>query len=78
MNWRVVKIKESDFLILIGFSKDESLNGRIEFDKRTNKYKVVSLSKDCDDFDVNWLMGHLQILIKQDKLSLKPYRISIG
>lgn len=78
MIWNVKKIKETESAISIGFSKNDSLDGLIDFDKKTEQFDLVSIAKDCDEFESKRLFQFLYTLILQNILSFHPYSIRLG
>lgn len=78
MIWNVKKIKETESAISIGFSKNDSLDGLIDFDKKTEQFNLVSIAKDCDELESKRLFQLLYTLILQNILSFHPYSIRLG
>lgn len=78
MFWNVKKITETEQSIVIGFSKNSSLDGRISFDKRNEHFNIDSVAKDCDGFESERLIQFLYTLIFQNILSFETYSICIG
>ena len=78
MNWNVKKNKETDSSILIEFSKNDTFDGMIEFDKKEEQFELVTAAKDCVEFETKRLFQFLNTLIQQNTLSFKPYSIRIG
>lgn len=78
MHWNVKKIKETETTISIGFSKNDSIDGLIEYDKNAEVFKLISIAKDCDKFESERLFQFLYALILQEKLSYEVYSINIG
>lgn len=78
MIWNVKKIKETESVISIGFSKNESFDGLIEYDKNTEQFELVSIANDCDEFESKRLFQFLYTLIQQNILSFQPYSIRLG
>lgn len=78
MIWNVKKIEENENHIIIAFSKNEIYDGRINYNKSEETFNLVSIAKDCDEFDCERLFQFLYGLIDQDKLSFKPYSIRTG
>lgn len=78
MIWNVKKNKETESSILIEFSKNDTFDGIIEFDKKKEQFELVSAAKDCDEFETERLFQFLYALLQQNTLSFKPYSIRIG
>ena len=78
MIWNVKIIEETKQGIVIGYSKGSSFDGIIEYDKRSEKFKVVLKASDCDEFESERLFQFLYTMISQNKLSFKAYSIRIG
>ena len=78
MIWNVKKIKETETTILIGFSKNDSFDGLIKYNKNAEQFELVSIANDCDEFESKRLFQFLYTLIQQNMLSVKPYSIRIG
>lgn len=78
MIWNVKKINETDSTILIGFSKDSTLDGRIRYDKKADSFELEKLAHDCDEAYSRWLFQFLYGLLMDDRLSNKPYSVRIG
>lgn len=78
MFWNVKKIQETERSIVIGFSKGNSFDGKIIYDKTTEQFEIVSLADTCDQFESERLFQFLYTLILQNTLSFKPYSIALG
>lgn len=78
MNWNVKKIEETEALIIIGFSKNSSFDGRIKYDKVKECFELISVAKDCNEFESKRLFQFLYTLIAQNRLSYNPYSIVTG
>lgn len=78
MIWNVKKVEESEKRIMVGFSKNSLFDGLIEFDKKDEQFEIVSLAKDCDEFEAGRLFQFLYTLIYQNTLSFEPYSIRNG
>jgi hypothetical protein len=64
--------------IIIAYSKGESFDGSIRYDKQKRTFEVISLASDCDEFDSKRLFQFLYGLVNQNTLSFKPYSVRIG
>ena len=71
-------MQETEQAILIAYSKGSSFDGIIEYDKKMEKFKVISKASDCDEFDSERLFQFLYTMIFQNTLSFKAYSIRIG
>ena len=76
--WNIKKIEETEESIVIAYSKDSSFDGKIEFDKQKEKFKILSIATDCDEFESQRLFQFLYTIIDQNTLSFQPYSIVIG
>ena len=78
MSWKVKKLEETEFFIVIGYSKNSSFDGKIKFDKLNESFELVSVADGCDEFESKRLFQFLYTLIAQNTLSFQTYSIKIG
>lgn len=78
MIWNVKKINETESIILIGYSGNDSFDGVIEYNKKSEHFELVTIAKDCDEFESKRLSQFLYTLILQNTLSFSPYSIRLG
>lgn len=78
MVWNVKKVEENEKSIFVGYSKDSSCDGRIEYAKDKEEFKILHLAKDCDEFESKRLFQFLYALIGQGTLSFQEYSVRTG
>lgn len=76
--WNVKKVEETEESIIIAYSKNTYLDGRIKFDKQNENFQLFAVANDCDEFESKRLFQFLYALIIQNTLSFQVYSIRIG
>lgn len=80
MRWTIYRERNTDNNITIRYSyeDDDSCDGVIVYDRKTEEFSIIKLSSSADKFVTEWLCGLLYGVLNDDSYTEKKRVICVG